>query len=197
MKEQLMEYNTAILAGQENFLDHEIEENFSQSATQDLERDLEDAKVSFQNKTLALHRTQIMDALRNKLKQDDEDSRLILETMKHIVLLSRTIIEYQQQVHQKEQQLIDIKRERLSLKKYGGEKLQQIHTMMKRQKEKQAHVNVSETEKMLDKLEKERQMTTIIQNVFQNVIIGSRVNWAEDPSLKAIVLQLEKNVHFQ
>ncbi|NWV06526.1 CENPH protein, partial [Ptilonorhynchus violaceus] len=167
------------------------------SATQDLQRDIEETKVSFKNKTLALQRMQIMDALRNKVNQDDEDSRLILETMKHIVLLSRTIIEYQQQAHQKEKQLIDIKRKRLSLKKDGGQKLQQIHTMMKKQKEKQASVNVTETEKMLDKLEKEREMTTIIQNVFQNIIIGSRVNWAEDPSLKAIVLQLEKNAHLQ
>ncbi|XP_039565957.1 centromere protein H isoform X1 [Passer montanus] len=202
MKEQLIEYNTAVLASQENFLDQGIEENFIQSATRDLERDLEEAKVSFQNKTLALQRIQIMDALRNKLKQEDEDSRyatvsflsLIMETMKHIVLLSRTIIDYQQQVCQKEQQLIDIKRKRLSLKKNGGQKLQQIHTMMKKPKEEQARVNVTEKEKMLAKLEKERQMTTIIQNVFQNIIIGSRVNWAEDPSLKAIVLRLEKNV---
>ncbi|NXB24054.1 CENPH protein, partial [Rhagologus leucostigma] len=164
------------------------------SATQDLQRDIEGVKVSFWNKTLALKRIQIMDALRNKVSQDDEESRLILETMKHIVLLSRTIIEYQQQAHQKEQQLIDIKRKRLSLKKDGGQKLQEIQTMMKKQKEKQASVNVTETEKLLDKLEKERQMTTIIQNVFQTIIIGSRVNWAEDPSLKAIVLQLEKNV---
>ncbi|XP_053788048.1 centromere protein H isoform X2 [Vidua chalybeata] len=197
MKEQLMAYNTAILASQENFLDHGIDENFIQSATQHLERDIQEAKVSFWNKTLALQRTQIMDALRNKLKQDDEDSRLILETMKRIVLLSQTIIDNQQKLHQKEQQLINIKKERLSLKKYGGQKLQQIHTMMKRQKEKNASVNVAETEKMLNKLEKERQMTTIIQNVFQNVIIGSKVNWAEDPSLKAIVLQLEKNVYLQ
>ncbi|KAF2976887.1 hypothetical protein EK904_015046, partial [Melospiza melodia maxima] len=113
LKEQLIEHNTAILAGQENFLDHEIEENFSQSATQNLKRDLENAKVSLQNRTLALQRTQIADALRNKLKQDDEDSRLILETMQRILLLSWTIIDYQQQVHQKEQQLIDIKTERL------------------------------------------------------------------------------------
>ncbi|XP_059349072.1 centromere protein H [Ammospiza nelsoni] len=194
LKEQLIEHNTAILAGQENFLDHEIEENFSQSATQNLKRDLEDAKVSLQNRTLALQRTQIVDALRNKLKQDDEDSRLILAKMRHILLLSWTIIDYQQQIHQKEQQLIDIKTERLSLTKYGGEKLQQIHTMKKRQKEKQAYVNVCETEKMLYKLEKERWITTIIQHVFQNIIIGSRINWAEDESLKAIVLQLEKNV---
>ncbi|NWT94987.1 CENPH protein, partial [Urocynchramus pylzowi] len=169
----------------------------SRHATRDLERDTEEAKISFWNKTLALQRIQIMDALRKKLKQNDEHSRVILETMKHIVLLSRTIIDYQQQICQKEQQLIDIKKERLSLKKYGEQKLQQIHTMMKRQKEKQASVNVTEMEKMLKKLEKERQVTTIIQNVFQNIIIGSRVNWAEDPSLKAIVLQLEKNVYLQ
>ncbi|XP_057900175.1 centromere protein H [Melospiza georgiana] len=200
LKEQLIEHNTAILAatlsfaGQENFLDHEIEENFSQSATQNLKRDLENAKVSLQNRTMALQRTQIVDALRNKLKQDDEDSRLILETMQRILLLSWTIIDYQQQVHQKEQQLIDIKTDRLSLTKYGGEKLQQIRTMKKRQKKKQAYVNVCETEKMLYKLEKERWITTIIQHVFQNIIIGSRINWAEDESLKAIVLQLEKNV---
>uniref|UniRef100_A0A8C3QDW8 Centromere protein H C-terminal domain-containing protein n=2 Tax=Geospiza parvula TaxID=87175 RepID=A0A8C3QDW8_GEOPR len=197
MKERLMEYKTAVLTGQKNFLAREIEEHFTQSAIQELEGELEDAKASFQNRMLALQRTQIMDTLRNKLKQDDEDSRLILETMKRIVLLSQTIIDIQQQVHQKEQQLIDIKRKRLSLKKYGGEKLQEIHTMRKRQKEKQTDVNVTETEKMLDKLEKERQMTTIIQNVFQGIIIGSRVNWAEDESLKAVVLQLEKNLHFQ
>ncbi|NXI16477.1 CENPH protein, partial [Irena cyanogastra] len=164
------------------------------SAIHDLQRDTEEAKVSFQNKTLALQRIQIMDALRNKLEQDDEDSRTILETMKHIILLSQTIIDCQQQVHQKEQQLIDIKRERLSLKKYGEEKLQ-IQTMMEKKKEKQA--SVTETKMMLDKLEQERQETTVIQNVFQNIIIGSRVNWAEDPSLKAIVLQLEKNVSLQ
>ncbi|NXD99996.1 CENPH protein, partial [Chaetorhynchus papuensis] len=163
-------------------------------ATQELQRDIEEVKVSFQNKMLALQRVQIMDALRNRVNQDDEETRRILETMKHIVLLSRTIMEYQQQVHQKEQQLIEIKRKRLSLKIDGGQKLKQIQTMMKRQKEKQARVNVTETQKLLDKLEKEKQMTTVIQNMFQAIIIGSRVNWAEDPSLKAIVLQLEKNV---
>ncbi|NXC11210.1 CENPH protein, partial [Orthonyx spaldingii] len=164
---------------------------------EDLERDIQEAEVSCHNKTLALQRIQIMDALRNKICQGDEDSRLILETMKHIVLVSWTVIEYQQQAHQKEQQLIDIKKKRLSVKKKGGEKVQQIQTMMKRQEEKQASVNATETKELLDKLEVEGQMFTILQSVFQNIIIGSRVNWAEDPSLKAVVLQLEKNVSLQ
>ncbi|NWU44152.1 CENPH protein, partial [Hylia prasina] len=163
--------------------------------TKDLHKNIEEVKVSLQNKTMALQRIQIMDALRNKLEQDDKDSRLIRETMKQIGLLSRTIIEYQQQANQKEEQVIDIKRKRRSLK-VEGQKLQQIH-MMDREKEKQASMNVTVTEDRLDELEQEKQMTAVIQNVFQNLIIGSRVNWAQDPSLKAIVLQLEKNVYLQ
>lgn len=140
----------------------------------------------------------MMDALRNKVNLDgDKDSRLILETVKHIGLLSQAIIENQKQAHQKKQQLIDIKRKRLSLKQDGGQKLQQIQTMMKRQQEQQASVNVAEREKILNKLEEDRDITTIIQNVFQNIIIASRVNWAEDPSLKEVVLHLEKNVYLQ
>ncbi|NXM63986.1 CENPH protein, partial [Illadopsis cleaveri] len=162
-------------------------------ATKDLQKSIEEAKVSLQNKTLALQRVQIMDALRNKLEQDDEDSRRIVETMKQIGLLSRTIMEYQQQAHQKEERMIDIKRKRLCLKVDEGQKLQQIQTTMKMQEEKSASVNVNETEN--NKIEQEKHLTTIIQNVLQNLIIGSRVNWAEDPSLKAIVLQLEHNVY--
>ncbi|KFP46146.1 Centromere protein H, partial [Cathartes aura] len=165
-------------------------------ATEDLERDMEEVKVSFQNKTLALQRIQLMIALRNKVKQNDNDSRLIMETMKHVVMLSKAVIEYQQQAREKEQKLTDIKRSRFSLKKAGEQKLVQIQTMMKKQNEEQASMKMSTTlEKIRNNLQKEREMTTVIQNIFQNIIIGSRVNWAEDPSLKAIVLQLEKNVY--
>ncbi|XP_074993004.1 centromere protein H [Calonectris borealis] len=197
MKQQLMECSTAVRASQESYLDHVVEEKFITNATQDLEREMEEVKVSFQNKTLALQRIQVMVALRNKIKQNDNDSRLIMETVKHTVMLSQAIIENQQQAREKEQKLIDIKRKRLSLKKAGGQKLLEIYTMMKKLKEEQASMKVSEMlEKLHNSLKKEREMTTVIQNVFQNIIIGSRVNWAEDPSLRAIVLQLEKNVYF-
>ncbi|KFO83514.1 Centromere protein H, partial [Buceros rhinoceros silvestris] len=164
-------------------------------ARKDLEKDMEEVKVSFENKTLALQRMQLTDALRNKLNQNDDDSQLIVETMRKIVMLSKTVVEHQQQAREKEQKLTDIKRKRLLLKKAGGQKLLQIQTMLKKQKEKKANMKVNEIlEKIHNNLQKEREMTTVIQNVFQNIIIGSRVNWAEDPSLKAIVLQLEKNV---
>ncbi|KAJ7400045.1 hypothetical protein BTVI_108964 [Pitangus sulphuratus] len=124
MKQRLTEYSAAIRDGQTTFLDRTVEEKNIQSTTEDLQINKEEAEVSLWNKTLALQRIQLMAALRNKVNQDDEDSCAILETVNHIVLLSQTIMHYQ-----------------------------------------------------------------------QNIIIGSGVNWAEDPSLKAIVLQLEKNVY--
>ncbi|XP_025892543.1 centromere protein H [Nothoprocta perdicaria] len=197
MKQQLMECSTAAQAGEESFPDHVIEEKLIKSTTEDLEREMEEVKVSFQNKTLVLQRMQLIDALRNKVKQDDEDSRLILETMKHIILLSTSILESQQQAREMEEKLNDIKRKRLILKQAGGNKLLQIHTTMRNQKKELANMEVGEMlEKIRNNLQKEKEMTTLIQNIFQNIIIGSRVNWAEDPSLKAIVLQLEKNVSF-
>ncbi|NWH87624.1 CENPH protein, partial [Aegithalos caudatus] len=162
-----------------------------------LERKIEEEKVSFQNKTLALQRMQIMDALRKKLEENDKDSRLILETMKEIGLLSRTIIKYQQQTYQKEEQVTDMKRKRLSLKADIRQKVQQIVIIREREKEKQASVDATEAEIARNKLEQERKLTTVIQQVFQNLVIGSRVNWAEDPSLKKVVLQLEENIYLQ
>ncbi|KFV53558.1 Centromere protein H, partial [Tyto alba] len=160
-----------------------------------LQIDVEDAKISYRNRSLALQRSQLADALRNRMKQNDDHSRLILETVKHIVTLSNAIIECQQEVREKEQKLNDVKRKRLSLKNAEQQKLLEINTMVKQQKEEQANMEVSKTlEKIHGNLQKEREITTIIQHVFQHIIIGSRINWAEDPSLKAVVLQLEKDV---
>ncbi|NXH16815.1 CENPH protein, partial [Bucco capensis] len=137
-------------------------------ATEHLEKDVEDVKGSFHNKTLALQRIQLGIALKNKMMQNDDDSRLIVKTMKQIVKLSNTIIENQQKTREKEEKLIGIKRKRLSLKKAEQEKAQQIHTMMKKQNEEQASMEESEAlEKILNSLKKERDITTVIQNVLQ------------------------------
>ncbi|XP_065513479.1 centromere protein H [Caloenas nicobarica] len=195
MRQQLQDCSAAIQTDQTSCLDHVIDEQFSKGATDDLERVMEELKLTFQNKTLALQRMQLGFQLKNKVKQHDNESRLIIGSMKHITMLSRTVIEYQQQAREKERKLIDIKRKRLSLKKSGEQKILQIHTMLKKIKEKQGHVKVSKMlETMHHNIQKERQRITVLQNVFQNILIGSRVNWAKDPSLKAIVLQLEKNV---
>ncbi|KAM6363028.1 centromere protein H [Pluvialis apricaria] len=197
MKQQFMECSTAVHAGQESFLDHITKQTLTDSATQNLTEDMEKVMISFQNKTLALQRIQLLVPLKKKVEQNDNESRLISETLKHIVTLSRAILEHQQQARENEEKLNYMKRKRLSLKKAGRQKLLQINNIKKKQKEKEASMKVSEKlQKIHDNLQKEREMTTVIQHVFQNLVIASRVNWAEDPSLKAVVLQLEKNIHF-
>ncbi|XP_035166699.1 centromere protein H isoform X2 [Oxyura jamaicensis] len=179
---------------QESCPDHDIEEMSIVRYIENLERELEELKTSFTNKTSFMQRIQLVDALRNKMTQNDETRQLIVETMKHTVKLSQAIIESQQQTREIEEKLNDIKKKRLILKQAEEDKLLQIRAVIKKKKELSS-MEVGELLKSIHKnLQTERAMTTVIQNVFQNIIIGSRVNWAEDPSLKAVVLQLEKNI---
>ncbi|XP_061218243.1 centromere protein H [Neopsephotus bourkii] len=117
--------------------------------------------------------------------------RLILDTLHDIVRLSEAIVAYQQQAREKEQKVAEIQKQRLLLKEVGREKLMHIHDMRSKLKVKQTTGEVKMLEEMHAAYEKERKITSVIQNVLQCIIIGSRVNWAEDPSLKALVLQLE------
>ncbi|XP_057261451.1 centromere protein H [Pezoporus wallicus] len=137
---------------------------------------------------------QVMAALRDKMKQNDNDSQLMLETLQDIVRLSEAVAVCQQVIREKEQKVADIQKERLLLKKVGRQKLMEIHDMMNKLKEKQTTGEVKVLEEMRIAYQKERKITSVIQNVLQCIILGSRVNWAEDPSLKAVVLQLEKKI---
>ncbi|PKK23449.1 centromere protein H, partial [Columba livia] len=195
IRQQLQDCSATLHIDQTPCLDHIIEEEFLQDAADDLERITEELKLAFENRTLALQRMQFGFQLKINVKQHDNESRLIIGRMKHITMLSGTVIAYQQQAREKECKLMDLKRKRLTLKKNGEQKMLQIHTMIKKLKEKQGHGKESRVlEKIHHNIQKERQRIVLLQNVFQNILIGSRVNWAKDASLKAIALQLENNV---
>ncbi|XP_042306070.1 centromere protein H [Sceloporus undulatus] len=195
IKQHLMEYNTAVNANEESIPDQVIDEKIMECSIEDLERELDDVKISYQNKTLALQRIQVADALRKKLKNEDEDSKFIWDTMKHTIMLSTAILKSHQQSRELEEKLNEVKQSRLALKQAGECKLAQIQDIKRKRKEELENMEVGEMlKKVRRNLQKEIQMTTLIQNIFQNLITGSGVNWAEDPDLKAVVLQLEKNV---
>ncbi|NXM70719.1 CENPH protein, partial [Serilophus lunatus] len=175
---------------------HGLQRGHKERANQDLQGDKEDLEVSFWHKMLALQRIQLMDSLRSKADQNDNGSCLILETLNHIVLLGQKIIKSQKQVREKEQRLIDLKRKRLSLKRAAGQKLQRIQAIIQNQKNEEASMNLDKT-KMNENFKKESELTAVIENVFQIIIIGSRINWAEDSSLKATLLQFEKKGQLQ
>ncbi|XP_044302174.1 centromere protein H [Varanus komodoensis] len=195
INQHLMEYNTTLNANEESIPDQAVDEKLMESSIEELEKEMEEVKISYQNKTLALQRIQVTDALRTKLKDNDEDSKLIWETMQHIMMLSTAILKAQQQSRVLEEKLNEVKQNRLALKRAGECKLAQIHAMQRKQKEELENMEVGEIlKKARRNLQQEIQMTTLIQNIFQNLITGSGVNWAKDPALKTVVLQLEKNV---
>ncbi|XP_053159973.1 centromere protein H isoform X1 [Hemicordylus capensis] len=195
IKQHLMEYNTTINAGEESFSDLAADEKIIEGSIEDLEREMEEMKVSYQNKTLALQRIQVADALRSKLMDNDDNSKVIWDTMKRIMKLSTAILKSQQESRELEEKLNEVKQSRLALKRAGECKLTQILEMKRKRKEELENMEVSDMlKKARRNLQQEIQMTTLLQNIFQGLIIGSGVNWAKDPALKAVVLQLEKNM---
>ncbi|KAJ6669856.1 hypothetical protein lerEdw1_000405 [Lerista edwardsae] len=185
-------YHSCVV-GEESIPDPD--EKIIESSIEDLEREMEEVKVSYENKTLALRRIQVADALRTKLKNNDHDSKFIYDKITHILMLNTAILASQQQSRELEEKLNEVKQSRLALKRAGECKLAQIHDMKKKQKEDLENMEVGDMLKRIrTNLQQEVQMTTLIQNIFQNLVTGSGVNWAKDPALKAVVLQLAKNV---
>ncbi|XP_067838245.1 centromere protein H [Heptranchias perlo] len=190
--QQTVELETGVKACVETNTEAMSEDNLKE-AIQAIEKELEDASVSFQHKTLALHRLQYTHALREAAQMNDEEGKLIMQTIKHSLDLSSEILATQKEVYTLENAVLEVQKKRLMLKR----KMQGLLKDMRAEKRKQQQL-LQQLENELPKrgeknLQEHMKMVTIIQKVLQGVILASGVNWAKDPELKEIVLQLENN----
>ncbi|EDM10218.1 rCG44590, isoform CRA_d [Rattus norvegicus] len=120
---------------------------------------------------------------------------LLTDDMKHVMQLQKLIMKSQEESKELEKKLLDVRKKRLQLKQASRSKLLEIQTERNKQKEDVDKMENSEVVKaMKDKLQLEIKITTVIQHAFQGLILGSKTNWAEDPALRELVLQLEKNL---
>ncbi|XP_011840666.1 PREDICTED: centromere protein H isoform X3 [Mandrillus leucophaeus] len=134
-------------------------------------------------------------ALKKNLEKISTQSSVLMDNMKHLLELNKLIMKSQQESWDLEEKLLDIRKKRLQLKQASESKLLEIQTEKNKQKIDLDSMENSDRIKIIrQNLQMEIKITTVIQHVFQNLILGSKVNWAEDPALKEIVLQLEKNV---
>lgn len=134
-------------------------------------------------------------ALKKNLEKISTQSSVLMDNMKHLLELNKLIMKSQQESWDLEEKLLDIRKKRLQLKQASESKLLEIQTEKNKQKIDLDSMENSDRIKIIrQNLQMELKITTVIQHVFQNLILGSKVNWAEDPALKEIVLQLEKNV---
>uniref|UniRef100_A0A8D2BBY4 Centromere protein H n=1 Tax=Sciurus vulgaris TaxID=55149 RepID=A0A8D2BBY4_SCIVU len=175
-KQQLLEYKSMIDANEEKTPEQIMQEKQIEAKIEDLENEIEEVKIALEMKNLTL-------------------ASVLMDDMKHILKLNKLIMKSQQESWELEEKLLDVRKKRLQLKQASESKLLEIQTEKNKQKEDLDNVENSDKIKtMQQNLQKEIQITTVIQHVFQNLILGSKTNWAEDSALKETVLQLEKNL---
>ncbi|XP_051028436.1 centromere protein H [Acomys russatus] len=194
-KQQLLEYRSMIDANEEKTPDQIMQEKQIESKIEDLENEIEDVKSSFEIKSLALNRMKLSMALKNHMENMDSESSVLTDDMKHVLRLQKLVMKSQEESSELEGKLLDVRRKRLQLKQASRNKLLEIQTEKNKQKEDLDNVENSEMIKTMKKnLQMEIKITTVIQNTFQGLILGSKVNWAEDSALRETVLQLGKDL---
>ncbi|XP_052599327.1 centromere protein H [Peromyscus californicus insignis] len=194
-KQQLLEYKSMIDANEEKTPEQIMQEKQMEFKIEDLENEIEDVKSNFEMKNLALNRMKLSAALKNNMEKVGVESSVLADDLKHILKLQKLIMKSQEESSELEAKLLDVRKKRLQLKQTSRSKLLEIQTEKSKQKEDLDSMENSEIIKtMQKKLQTEIKITTVIQHVFQGLILGSKINWAEDPALREIVLQLEKNL---
>ncbi|XP_040118586.1 centromere protein H [Oryx dammah] len=194
-KQQLLEYKSMVDAHEKKTPEQIMQEKQIEAKIEELENEVEEAKMAFEMKKLALDRMQLSTALKKHLEKVDIKTSVLVNNMKQILNLNKLIMKSQQETWDLEEKLLDVRKKRLQLKQASERKLSEIQTEKNKQKDDLDSMENSDKIKTIQqKLETEIQITTVIQHVFQNLILGSKVNWAEDPALKETVLQLEKNL---
>ncbi|KAL0628158.1 Centromere protein H [Plecturocebus cupreus] len=193
-KQQLLEYKSILDASEEKTPEEIMQENQIEAKIEDLENEIEEAKIAFEIKQLAIDRIRLSTAVKKNLEKISTESSVLMDNMKHLLKLNKLVMKSQQESWDLEEKLLDIRKKRLQLKQASESKLLEIQTEKNKQKIDLDGMENSERIKIIrQNLQMEIKITTVIQHVFQNLILGSKVNWAEDSALKEIVLQLEKN----
>ncbi|ELK11408.1 centromere protein H [Pteropus alecto] len=194
-KQQLLEYKSMIDANEEKTPEEIIPEKQIETKIEDLENEIEEVKIASEMKKLALDRMQLSTALKKNLEKSNIHTSALMDNMKHILKLNKLIMKSQQESWDLEKKLLDVRKKRFELKQASESKLLEIQTEKNKQKDDLDCMEKSgEIKTIQQNLQMEIQITTVIQHVFQNLILGSKVNWAEDSAFKETVLQLEKNL---
>ncbi|KAF4024321.1 hypothetical protein G4228_016436 [Cervus hanglu yarkandensis] len=169
-KQQLLEYKSMVDANEEKTPEQIMQEKQIEAKIEELENEVEEAKIAFEMKKLALDRMQLSTALKKHLEKTDIKTSVLMDNMKQILNLNKLIMKSQQETWDLEEKLLDVRKKRLQLKQASERKLLEIQTEKNKQKEDLDSMENSDKIKTIQQnLEREIQITTVIQNVFQVV----------------------------
>ncbi|XP_045422003.1 centromere protein H isoform X1 [Lemur catta] len=194
-KQQLLEYKSMVDTNEEKTPEQIMQDKQIEAKIEDLENEIEEVKIALEMKNLALDRMRLSTVLKKDLEKINFKTSVLMDNMKQILNLNKLIMKSQQESWDLEKKLLDVRKKRLQLKQASESKLSEIQTEKNKQKNDLDNMENSDKIKTIQQnLQKEIHITTVIQHVFQNLILGSKVNWAEDSAFKETVLQLEKNL---
>ncbi|KAJ8413970.1 hypothetical protein AAFF_G00065680 [Aldrovandia affinis] len=188
MSNQCFEMTVKIQAGQSKKLDESTDAGKDES---EYANEIEEAKINHCNKTLALHRMQVWQAISAKLTQNDAVADTMRASTNHTLNLCSKILKLQQESRELQDQIIQLQKQKLELKRLTHERMREMEEV----KRARQHPEEGKYSKVLQKgqsiLEKYQKMTTVTQNVLRGVILASRIHWRDDPKLRDIALGLE------
>ncbi|XP_077142756.1 centromere protein H [Ranitomeya variabilis] len=195
LKQQKFDLETRIRADELSTDDIPPETLTTEKLTEIIERlknEIEKEEVSHHNKSLLLRRLQIYNAIRNKLSEKTPEPQMIYETIKHTRGLCEQTQALQKESRMLAEQVIDIGHQRMQLREKCTTLMADLRAMKERQNNHLARLDNPEFKKVRDYIKKETDTVTVIQNVFQRLILSSRVDWEEDPNLKEILIKMGK-----
>ncbi|KAK3540426.1 hypothetical protein QTP70_030976 [Hemibagrus guttatus] len=154
------------------------------------EKEIEEARTSHFNKTLALNRMQVWNVIIEKLIQDNAGALPLKAIVDENADLCEKALKVIKETRELQDQITDIQKERLEMKGLIKSKMQEINAL-KKMGENQGKAQKQAMERAEEILQKYKKIATISQNVLRGIILASRVNWIDDPKLKDIAMGLE------
>ncbi|XP_078503037.1 centromere protein H-like isoform X4 [Lissotriton helveticus] len=153
--------------------------------------ELENAVCAVKNKELSIYRMQCSDAIQNEIENNTQDSESILEVMKNSIAVYKKVHSVQSKNQLLEDQILDVRRRRIDLKFKQQELLKEVKELEER-KQRLCEVEMKTPVLEKDNIEENVNRIIIIQEVFQRIVLSSKVHWAEDPKLRNHLVNMKE-----
>ncbi|XP_076007061.1 centromere protein H [Genypterus blacodes] len=154
--------------------------------------ELERLKTIHFNSRLTLHRMQIWRAVKQKLKQNDPEAEEMKDVRLRFMALCSQIKQLQQESRELHGEITEIQKKRLEMKRLMHEKMREMEELTSKKEHPDSGKNRAALEKGQANLEKYKRMAVMTQNVLRGILFACRVNWMDDPKLRAVGMTLEE-----
>ncbi|XP_042069758.1 centromere protein H isoform X2 [Haplochromis burtoni] len=174
------------------------EKNKRSCSTSEAERDLpeyigelERVKTLHFNSTLTLHRMQMWHAIGEKLNWSDSEADALKAISDRCMGLCSHIKHLQQESKKLQDEVTEIQKNRLEMKRLTHEKIKHMEESSKKEYPDMEKYKAA-LEKGQANLEKYKKMAIMTQNVLRGILLACKVNWLDDPKLRDIAMTLEE-----